>query len=83
MAYAARLSRAGVLSRPATFPVASLMTLSSALVRWLIATHHGYARPFWPCAEHGIGHAELMDVLQVKHGSSAIEPQMRLWNATR
>jgi CRISPR-associated endonuclease/helicase Cas3 len=38
------------------------------LVRWLIATHHGHARPFWPIPEHGAGLAELMDELQAEHG---------------
>jgi CRISPR-associated endonuclease/helicase Cas3 len=36
---------------------------ASALVHWLIATHHGYARPFWPVTDHGVGLAELMDRL--------------------
>lgn len=36
---------------------------TSALVQWLIATHHGYARPFWPIPDHGLGLAELMDQL--------------------
>jgi CRISPR-associated endonuclease/helicase Cas3 len=38
------------------------------LVRWLVATHHGYGRPFWPTAEHGIGLAEMMDRLLAEHG---------------
>ena len=38
------------------------------MARWLIATHHGFARPFWPCPDHGIGLAEMMDRLQVEHG---------------
>ena len=39
-----------------------------ALVRWLVATHHGHARPFWPIPDHGLGLAELMDQLQAEHG---------------
>jgi CRISPR-associated endonuclease/helicase Cas3 len=39
-----------------------------ALVAWLIATHHGYARPFWPIAAHGLGLAEPMDRLQADLG---------------
>lgn len=38
------------------------------LVRWLVATHHGYARPHWPILDHGLGLAELMDRLQGEHG---------------
>jgi CRISPR-associated endonuclease/helicase Cas3 len=38
------------------------------LVRWLVATHHGYARPHWPIPDHGLGHAELMERLQGEHG---------------
>ncbi len=38
------------------------------LVRWLIATHHGFARPHWPIRDHGLGLAELMDQLQREHG---------------
>jgi CRISPR-associated endonuclease/helicase Cas3 len=34
---------------------------TSALVHWLVATHHGYARPFWPITDHGLGLAERMD----------------------
>ncbi|HMR32942.1 MAG TPA: type I-U CRISPR-associated helicase/endonuclease Cas3 [Geminicoccaceae bacterium] len=41
-----------------------LPAAASPLVRWLVATHHGHARPFWPIADHGIGLAELMDQLQ-------------------
>ena len=48
--------------------VARLPEDAPPIVRWLIATHHGYARPFWPSQEHGIGHAELMDNLQVQYG---------------
>lgn len=39
------------------------------LVRWLVATHHGYARPFWPLPDHGIGLAELMDELLAVYGT--------------
>ena len=38
------------------------------LVSWLVATHHGHARPFWPIAMHGVGQAELMDRLQAELG---------------
>ena len=38
------------------------------LVRWLVGTHHGHARPFWPIAEHGLGLADLMERLQAEHG---------------
>lgn len=38
------------------------------LVRWLVATHHGYARPHWPIPDHGLGLAELMERLQSEHG---------------
>ena len=38
------------------------------LVRWLVATHHGYARPHWPIPDHGLGLAELMERLQGEHG---------------
>jgi CRISPR-associated endonuclease/helicase Cas3 len=38
------------------------------LVRWLVATHHGYARPHWPIPDHGIGLAEMMQRLQAEHG---------------
>jgi CRISPR-associated endonuclease/helicase Cas3 len=38
------------------------------LVRWLIATHHGYARPHWPIPDHGLGLAELMERLHGEHG---------------
>lgn len=48
--------------------LALLPPSTAPLVRWLIATHHGYARPFWPCADHGIGLAELMDRLQAHYG---------------
>jgi CRISPR-associated endonuclease/helicase Cas3 len=49
--------------------IARLPTKTSPLVRWLIATHHGFARPFWPCPDNGIGLAELMDRLQAKYGA--------------
>jgi CRISPR-associated endonuclease/helicase Cas3 len=49
--------------------IARLPTETSPLVRWLVATHHGFARPFWPCPDHGIGLAELMDRLQAKYGA--------------
>jgi CRISPR-associated endonuclease/helicase Cas3 len=48
--------------------IARLPADASPLVRWMIATHHGFARPFWPCPEHGIGLAELMERLQAQHG---------------
>lgn len=38
------------------------------LVRWLVATHHGYARPHWPIPDHGLGLAELMEQLHSDHG---------------
>ena len=38
------------------------------LVKWLVATHHGHARPFWPIPEHGIGLADMMDRLQGAQG---------------
>jgi CRISPR-associated endonuclease/helicase Cas3 len=38
------------------------------LVRWLVATHHGHARPHWPIPDHGLGLAELMERLQSEHG---------------
>jgi CRISPR-associated endonuclease/helicase Cas3 len=38
------------------------------VVRWLVATHHGFGRPFWPCPDHGIGLADLMERLQVEYG---------------
>ena len=41
---------------------------ATELVYWLVATHHGHARPFWPIADHGLGLAELMDKLQAEHG---------------
>jgi CRISPR-associated endonuclease/helicase Cas3 len=41
---------------------------ASPLLRWLVATHHGFGRPFWPSSAHGIGLAELMERLQVEHG---------------
>lgn len=41
---------------------------TSDLARWLIATHHGHARPLWPIADHGIGLAELMDAMHREHG---------------
>jgi CRISPR-associated endonuclease/helicase Cas3 len=41
---------------------------TSDLVAWLVATHHGHARPSWPIAAHGIGLAELMEKLQADLG---------------
>ena len=41
---------------------------ASALLHWLVATHHGHARPFWPIPEHGIGLADMMDRLQHEYG---------------
>ncbi|MEE9586830.1 MAG: type I-U CRISPR-associated helicase/endonuclease Cas3 [Hyphomicrobiaceae bacterium] len=42
---------------------------ASDLVQWLVATHHGYARPFWPIPEHDdIGRVDMMDRLQLEHG---------------
>lgn len=38
------------------------------LIRWIIATHHGHARPLWPIPDHGIGLAELMDKMHREHG---------------
>lgn len=41
---------------------------TGALVAWLVATHHGHARPFWPIPAHGLGLAELMDKLHAELG---------------
>lgn len=38
------------------------------IVKWLVATHHGFARPFWPTREHGIGLADIMTKLQSEYG---------------
>lgn len=48
--------------------LARLPVDASDLVRWLVATHHGHARPHWPIPEHGLGLADLMERLQREHG---------------
>jgi CRISPR-associated endonuclease/helicase Cas3 len=48
--------------------LARLPADASPLVRWLVGTHHGFARPLWPSPDHGLGLAKLMDVMQAEHG---------------
>jgi CRISPR-associated endonuclease/helicase Cas3 len=62
------LSRLPVGWRHEAESLGRLSEETSDLVRWLVATHHGYARPFWPILEHGRGFAELMDRLNSAHG---------------
>jgi CRISPR-associated endonuclease/helicase Cas3 len=62
------LSRLPVHWRHEAESLARLRSDAPDLVRWLVATHHGYARPHWPLADHGLGLAELMDRLQREHG---------------
>ena len=41
------------------------------LLRWLVATHHGYGRPWWPAPvgdTNGVGLARLMDRLGRRYG---------------